>query len=138
MAASRVARALHVQSDHSFQILPHRLARLAFDTLDSLRLGRAVPSFGNVAAVQTPPRRAARAAARVFGTHRSRHAMVGLHIGLDLIERGNGFTIVELNTLARVQWNQGSVVLDVLLGDVFDGHDVCSVKRRCSTALRRA
>lgn len=106
LLADRLANAvgLPVVGAAPVQRVPEKLASLAFDLVESCRARALVPSPGEpreaIAPAELPVPQHPRY--RGFWHDRGRHAMVGLHLGLDLIGEGGRYQLIEVNQNAAI------------------------------------
>lgn len=87
------------------QRAPDRLAVLAFELLECLRLRRRVPCIGEArqAILGAPQRISQHPRYRGYWYDPARHSMVGMHLGVDLIEHEGRFHVLELNLDAGIR-----------------------------------
>jgi len=98
--ACSITKMVRYNVKSAYQKIPDRFCHIAYDLLESIRLGHIVPSFGNVCATVTDlePPVEQHPLNRGYWYDSSRHSMVGTVIGTDMITHGGKLYITELNT----------------------------------------
>ena len=99
------ARLPRLPGGKAYRRVPDKLATIGFDLLECLRTGRRTPYIGEVrqAAAFGPTRCPQHPRYPSYWYDPSRHALVGMHLGIDLIKRAGKFHVIENNLGAALR-----------------------------------
>jgi hypothetical protein len=115
IASKPVVRNVCHYGRFSLESIPNQIAKSGFDIIESVRLRRIVPCFGHPenAAYTCAGPLAQHPRYRTYWYDRSKHAMVGMHVGLDVIRNDNRYHIVENNIRANVSQQRRNLYGDI-------------------------